>query len=32
MIKYQTNWRNAKLYTENGIIYEINCRNVKIYN
>lgn len=31
MIKFETNWRNARLYTDNGVIVEINWRNVKIY-
>lgn len=31
MIKFENNWRNARLYTDNGIIIEANWRNAKIY-
>ena len=29
MIQYEIKWRNAKLYTDKGIVYEINWRNAK---
>jgi hypothetical protein len=29
MIKYEIHWRNAKLYTDKGIVYEINWRNAR---
>ncbi len=29
MIQHEIKWRNAKLYTDKGIVYEVNWRNAK---